>query len=370
VSHAFPPVDDLWIGTYSSASSRGLIPLQSEPITQVPYARPPEVMIENASFAVSNLHHNVYYIVDERDEGRIGTWWRSAMGVWRRMDMVSTRGAAPCHLAISADGMRLAVANYDSGSVSVFPVDPHSGLLKDKPVLFENSGKGHDPERQNGPHAHCVCFAHGLLFSTDLGTDQVFSWPLATVTTTIGTPTLAFTAPAGEGPRQLLFNQTLPVAYLLTELGSRLYTLDLDASGHLISRGSVSTLPADFEVESLAGHLALNAAGDRLYASNRGHDSLAVFEVTEAGDLQPLGIYPTYGRSPRHFVLLEDRGIIVLAHQNGNSVEMIRLQPDGNPGDLIVSLPVHQPAFIGEAQAKSTLRRSEGERKKKVAAIS
>jgi 6-phosphogluconolactonase len=317
-------------------------------------------MIENASFAVSNPNHNVYYMVDERDEGRIGTWWRSEMGVWRRMDMVSTHGAAPCHLAISADAAHLAVANYDSGAVSVFPT-ANSGRLTDTPLLFQNSGKSRDPKRQKGPHAHCVCFAHGFLFSTDLGTDQVFSWPLATIATTMENPTLAFTAPAGEGPRHIVFNRTLPVAYLLTELGSRLFSLDLDASGHLVSRDSVSTLPADFEGESLGGHVALNAAGDRLYASNRGHDSLAVFEVTEVGDLKPLGIYPTYGRSPRHFALLEDKGMIVVAHQNGNSVDMIRLQPDGNPGDLILSLPVQEPAFIGQTQAKSTLRRPEAE---------
>jgi 6-phosphogluconolactonase len=340
------PVADFWVGTYTTSSARGIFPLGVDAATEHWRLGPPEAMIEHASYAAFSPRSGLFYMVNEQDNGRIGSWWRSPMGNWRRIQTVSSLGAAPCHLSLSADFNTLAVANYKSGTVATFQLDHRTGWMRDEPSVFENAGRGPDIERQDGPHAHCVRFAHGFLYSTDLGTDQVLSWPQTGAASSLAKPIVAFKAPAGEGPRHILFHPSARVAYLLTELASKLLVLNVEPSGELRLRETLSTLPDDFDGQSLGGHLELNAAGTKVYASNRGHDSLAVFDVGTDGGLSRYGIYPTFGKSPRHFVLAEDRQAILVAHQNGNTVDVIAMD-DGVPGAHLDSCSVQNPAFVG-----------------------
>ena len=269
------------------------------------------------------------------------------MGRWRYADSVPSQGAGPCFIELSPNFSHLAVANYGSGSVALFALDPLTGQFGMRPAFFQNTGQGQNADRQAGPHAHCVRFYNNWLYSTDLGTDQILAWDLSPGHRGLENPTVAFKAPAGEGPRHILFHPSLPIAYLLTELGSRIFVLDILPSGLLRSRDVCSTLPAGFEGSSLGGHLSLDAAGRRLFASNRGHDSLAVFEVGQDGALTHRQIYPSFGRSPRHFLIAEDKGVLIIAHQNSQTVDIVALDANSLPAGHVQSLKVPRPAFIG-----------------------
>src|SRR5690606_22562252 len=94
--------------------------------------------------------------------------------------------------------------------------------------------------------------------------------------------------------------------------------------------GAHSSLPADFAGESLGGHLALNAAGDRVYVSNRGHDSIAVFALdASGGEVELLQHIASGGANPRHFVLLEDERLLIAAHEKDGRVEAFEMARDG-----------------------------------------
>jgi 6-phosphogluconolactonase len=90
---------------------------------------------------------------------------------------VPTLGADPCHVALSPDGRALAVANYSSGTVALWKLDPRSGLPIGEAERIVHAGSGPNQERQAGAHAHWVGFAPGapLLHSVDLGADAVFA---------------------------------------------------------------------------------------------------------------------------------------------------------------------------------------------------
>jgi predicted dienelactone hydrolase len=92
---------------------------------------------------------------------------------------------------------------------------------------------------------------------------------------------LAYRAPAGSGPRHLLFHPAQSIGLLVSELASTLSLLEVTGDG-LALRAQCSTLPTGFAGDSLGGHLALNVAGDRVYVSNREHDSIAVFALDAA----------------------------------------------------------------------------------------
>ena len=123
------------------------------------------------------------------------------------------------------------------------------------------------------------------------------------------------------------------------------------ADGRLEEIQRLSTLPDGYAGESLGGHIAMNAAVTRLYVSNRGHDSLAVFAIADDGQITLLQHASTHSRSPRHFHLAEAIGRIIVAHQNGNSVVVLALEDDGRIRERKAALPVPQAAFIGALDA-------------------
>ena len=76
-------------------------------------------------------------------------------------------------------GKSALVANYNSGSVALLPIRG-DGSLGEASIVDQHVGKGVDPKRQQGPHAHSAVFAPGNEFalSNDLGLDKIFIYRL------------------------------------------------------------------------------------------------------------------------------------------------------------------------------------------------
>lgn len=309
----------LHIGTYDKSGGEGLVPVtlgeDGSLAAGAPYAA-----ARNASFGVRR--GDLAYLVDEQDAGAIGVHrWQD--GQWHPVAYGPSGGAAPCYLALDSGGERLAAANYGSGSAALWKL-AEDGLPSAVPALFHNAGSGPDAERQDGPHIHCVRFAQDRLFMIDLGTDQVLRAELTD--TGFGEVGVAWTAPDGAGPRHVL-HIAPDKAVLVCELAATV-TLLTASDGAFTARCTVPTAPAGFAGDNLGGHLAVNAAGTRAYLSNRGHDSIAVFAV-EDDTLELLQHIPTGGTHPRHFVLLEDRAQVVVAHEKDGRVSAFRIDSDG-----------------------------------------
>lgn len=258
---------------------------------------------------------------------------------WQVVANTASGGKGPCHLALSPAGDALAVANYDSGHVSVLPIGDDG--LPGEARRHREDGSGPNADRQDGPHAHWVGYRpDGRLIAVDLGTDRVlsFSGP------GLAGATVAHAAPPGSGPRQIAFHPTLPRAYLLAELASALTVLD--CSGELwrvIDR--VSTLPAGSSPDSLGGAIAIDGAGTRLFVSNRGHDSVATFAVDEDGSVRSNGHVPSGGQSPRFLLIVEDQ--LVVAHEQSGGVTLLPFRADGAPGQVAARVDVPSAAFVG-----------------------
>ncbi|MCI1143118.1 lactonase family protein [Sphingomonas sp. WKB10] len=243
------------------------------------------------------------------------------MGVYdaslRQVAMSSTMGADPCHIALSQDGKLLAAANYSSGSVALWTLNPATGLPTGRPAVAQHQGSGPDAKRQAGPHAHWVGFDRSgdILHSVDLGADAVFAHHIDRAAGRIAKTSIAYRAVAGSGPRHLVRHPRLPIAYLVAELANTVTVLRSGADGSFARRAEVSTLPAGFSGTSFAAHIAVNAAGTRLYVSNRGHDSIAVFAIGANGDLRLLQHVGCGGHWPRFFLLMEDRNAMLVANR-------------------------------------------------------
>ena len=84
---------------------------------------------------------------------------------------------------------------------------------------------------------------------------------------------------------------------------------------------SVSTLPPDFEGESYCADIHISSDGIYLYASNRGHNSIAIFKIIpENGKLIPKGHQSVHGEWPRNFSLSPDEKFLLVANQNSQNI--------------------------------------------------
>lgn len=296
----------------------------------------------NASFSAFSARHRLHYIVEENAVGRVGVHRHDDNG-WEKITVVPAGGAAPCHVALDPSETLLAVANYAGGSIALLRLDPKTGLPFGDPQVHANRGSGPDVERQGAPHAHWVGFSPDghWLYQTDLGTDQVLAFAIAG-DGTLGMPRIAYTAPSGAGPRHLLLHPRRGNrAYLANELANTLTTLDRHEDATFAAKATLSTLPTGWHGESILAHLAINAAGTRLYVSNRGHDSIAVFALDADGVPTLLEHVASGGASPRFFLLLETAGVMVVAHERAQTVTALAIAADGRltPTDVVLQIP-------------------------------
>ena len=86
----------------------------------------------------------------------------------------------------------------------------------------------------------------------------------------------------GAGPRHFRIHQNHKWAYVINELDNTLILYDYErGKGTLAPRQVISTLPEDFEGTSFCADIHIPPSGRLLYGSNRGHDSIAVFDISE-----------------------------------------------------------------------------------------
>jgi 6-phosphogluconolactonase len=241
-------------------------------------------------------------------------------------------GEDPCYLSFDKTGKYLFVANYTSGNVAVFPILSDGKLGEHTAVIKDAGTLGPNKERQEAPHAHWIqpSSDNRFVFVADLGLDAVFTYRFDSSKGGLTPNKPFFVRPlsAGEGPRHATFSPDGHF-YVVTELDSAItefaYGPNRGVFGLL---GAVPMLPPDFQGRNDAAEIALHPSGKWLFASNRGHDSLAVFSVDPStGKLKPAGDYSSGGKEPRHFALDPTGQFLLAENQNSNSIVVFRMDP-------------------------------------------
>jgi 6-phosphogluconolactonase len=238
-------------------------------------------------------------------------------------------GENPCHLAVDDSGKVLAVANYGDGSTATLRLDD-KGLPAGPGFSKRADGKGARADRQDGPHAHGVYFRGKLIHMPDLGVDKVLAYRIDPASAQLAeTSPAAWPTAPGAGPRHMAFSPDGKHAYVVNELDNTVTAGVYDAkAGTFETLHSVPTLPADWQGNSSTAEIQVHPNGKFVYASNRGHDSIAVFARDAAtGRLAPVEVAPCGGKVPRHFTLSPDGKWLLCAHQDSNTLAALPLDP-------------------------------------------
>lgn len=339
----------VYIGAYTSATSpqgrrsEGIYHFQFDPATGALTPAGVTTGIANPTWLTLSPNGRCLYAASEVREhgqrlgGAVVAYARDrATGELTRINDALTTGAGPCHLSLDPAGRLLLVANYASGSLTVFPVRADGGLEPASQVI-QHAGNGPVADRQEGPHAHCIVPdpTGRYALAADLGIDKVMIYRMDVDGKRLAPadPPSADVAP-GAGPRHLAFHPSGRWLYVTGELNSTLTVFSWDAEwGRLGHVQAIGTLPAGWTGINYPAEVAVAASGCFVYMSNRGHDSIAIFAVDGAtGKLTPAGHEPTQGNFPRHFALDPTGAFMVVANQNGDNIVVFRV--DGETGQL------------------------------------
>ena len=197
--------------------------------------------------------------------------------------VVSTKGEVACHLCVDHDTVY--AANYISGSLAKL-----SEKCCEKVVVHQ--GKGTDPKRQEKPHLHFVGFTPDkrYLCAVDLGLDRICFYDREL--------TLQFfvSVSDGSGARHIVFSEDGSYLYCANELASTVTVFQYEGE-NTRALATYSTIPEDFDQRN--NPAAIRVSKNRLYVSNRGHDSIAVFDIL--GERLELAEYIMTGKEPRDF---------------------------------------------------------------------
>ncbi len=349
--------DLVYIGTYTDHGSKGIYVYRFDAATGQVTTLGLAAESPQPSFLTVDPTEHFLYAVNELDTykgqhtGAVNAFSiDAATGKLSLLNEVSSRDAGPAHIALDQTGKYALVSNYTLGSVAVFPVS-QDGRLGDFTDFVRHKGSSVNVERQEGPHAHAVAFSPDNRFAlvADLGLDQILVYPFDAAAGTLGhEPHITKTHP-GAGPRHLVFDPTGKFVYVINEMQSTVVSYSYDAArGELHELKTISTLPDKFAGSNDAAEIAVHPSGKFLYASNRGHDSIAVFSVDSVkGALTRVEFVSTKGKTPRNFAIDPTGAWLFVANQASDNVVVFRI--DGKTGHLTPTgqaLSVASPACV------------------------
>jgi 6-phosphogluconolactonase len=271
-------------------------------------------------------------------------------GTLMPLNRQTTRGIASCFLEVDATGKSLLLANYLTGSVASYRVMA-DGTLSEPVSFFEHTGSSVDSSRQKEPHAHCFVLSpdNRFAYAADLGLDQIVCYELNSESAVLQPAPQPFvrTVP-GAGPRHLTFHPKGQFLYAINELKNSVSVFRfLPESGMLIERQTVSTLPSDFSGTSYCADVRVTPDGRFLYGTNRGHDSIAVFQIAEDGLLTVVEVVPSRGKGPQNLAISADGQWLLCANMPGNNLAVFRINAaDGKLAATGTPLEIVSPSCI------------------------
>lgn len=243
----------------------------------------------------------------------------------------ATGGALPVHLACDAQAGHAWIAHYGDGTLRRAAIGVDGAFQAPDHVVAPRA----DAERsaQASAHAHMVR-RHPrwpLMLGSDLGRDLLRVWRLdggsADPVELDG-----LSLPPDSGPRHFVFHPREDgQLYLLNEQANALDWLGLDEAGRLTHRLRLSSLPAGFEGLSYASDLLVAPDGRRLFALNRLHDAIAVFDLDAQGRPSWRGETWAQGSYPRSATFSPDGRELWVSLQRSHQICVFRLDGEELP---------------------------------------
>ncbi len=335
-----------WVGTYNSDSIKGIFSFEL-------YANGDMQLLKHAAITdnpsyLSKTPDNRYLLctneVDQKGNASIESY-----GIIEdSLEFISrslSGGAHPCYITVNKNAYVL-TANYSGGNIALHQIN-EKGVLSDLLDIQQHQGSGVHT-RQEGPHAHAARFVadQNLIISVDLGTNSLWFSTLDADNHKFQShlPQQLFMDTAA-GPRHLAFHPNGQWLYVINELSSTITWLYSNPATTYTMGHSISTLPAGYEGANHCADIHISSDGRFLYASNRGHNSIAIYSIDlKTGQLKLLDHQSVYGDWPRNFSLSPDENFLLVANKKSNN--MVCFHRDTDTGLLQYASEIEAPSPV------------------------
>lgn len=246
------------------------------------------------------------------------------------LNTVSSGGKSSCYLVFNKKYNQIININYWDSSISIHPIKLNwiqEPIYIYRPVVNNNltSIEDHLENRQKTSHHHSCVINGDFLYVPDLGKDCIDIFRLHKHKIEL---IKIFNLPKGSGPRYLIINNHY--LYVINELNSSIIVLKIISETELLIIQNISTIPKTFKEYNTCGSLVIHPNKKWIFASNRGHNSIASFEINpDSGKLLIKEIFLTEGKTPRHFCISENGNQLTVANQDSDTVNYFLIDNNG-----------------------------------------
>lgn len=309
-------IEKIILGTYTRRVSEGIYTIDLDTEKKELSGLTLATKEVSPTYLAKSKAENLYTVTTVDGLGGAGAYDSK----YQFLNAVTEEGAPLCYVAVDETRQLVYGANYHKGEVNVYRILDNGGIEAVESLYHQEETGPH--KNQDHAHVHYTDLTPDQrLVVCDLGTDRVYTYDVAEN----GKLTLAatFVAEPGTGPRHLVFHPTQPIAYLFDELDSTVSVLAYQENGSFEKLQKISTLPEDFTGENGGAAIRISNDSRFLYTSNRGHNSIAVFEISSNGEqLSAIQNISTEGDFPRDFALNSTNEVLVCANQNSDNLTL------------------------------------------------
>ncbi len=340
----------VYVGTYTRKDSKGIYGFRLDlksgaltPLGLVAESSNPSFLALHPSGETLFAANEISKFKDEKAGAVSAFSIDRDTGKLELINQQSSKGTGPCHLSVDATGKNVLVANYGGGNIACLPIG-NGGKLSAASSFIQHEGSSVNKRRQAGPHAHSINLAPGNRFAVaaDLGLDKVLVYDFDAGKGLLKAKNFTAVAP-GAGPRHFAFHPLGQYAYVINELHCTVTAFRFAAAtGELTDFQTISTLDVAMQAGYSTAEVQVHPSGRFLYGSNRGHDSIAVFEISPtSGRLNRIQVEPTQGATPRNFGIDPTGNFLLAANQNSDNIVVFRInQQSGrleSTGQIVVA---------------------------------
>jgi len=279
----------------------------------------------NPSFLLLNPTRDVLYTVHGDQDSVSAFRVDPATGRLSFLNRQCCEGQNPVHLALDPTGRHLVVSNHITGTLAVLPVaaDGALGPVSQRVALEGPPGPHRKEQPFAKPHFNPFDPSGRWVLVPDKGLDKVFVFRFDHGHLSPA-PVPAVDSREGAGPRHLAFHPQRPWVYVVNELDNTVTAYCFNGeTGQLTPFQVLPTLADTFTGNSRASEIEVDAAGRTLYASNRGEDSVAVFDIDpSSGRLALRQTVPAGGKTPRFFAIDPTQGWLLVLNEDSDQIRV------------------------------------------------
>ncbi len=253
--------------------------------------------IENPSYL--HINNDILYAVSETKKGSISSFKIGNNSLINTSEKIIMQ-SLPCYITTNEARSSLLVANYESGSLIMYNLEPNGNIGSKKYYKSYNNANMHFAE-----------FVGDNIYGIDLGNDNIYIYDINMELLS----TIKFEPKSA--PRHLVMSKDKKTIYVVTELSNQIYVFEKNKN-EFKNVQKISTLENE-SIKSYAGAIKISKNNKNVYVTNRGHDSISVFAV-DNGKLELIQNISTYGNFPRDIMLNENEKFLLVANQKSNNI--------------------------------------------------